>query len=140
MKNDTIVNPNFHKQTNEKLCTDISFNEYIIHGVSICLILFFAMYVFILINKENGKPKYQYTPRPEVYYETEIQYQFTDGTTKTEKINVYEFKDNIFLQNGNLQYQKIHLEGGMYLASKVTIASYVKTYSILKQDKKEQLR
>jgi len=71
------------------------------------------------------------------WFDTEIEVLFNDGTKANYKIDVYETTDNIRVNNGNLSYTKCTKATGGVVAFNMQLASFVKSYTIIRKDFKK---
>lgn len=96
-------------------------------SIPICIVFGFAS-----ILKDSSDRNYQ--PSTTQWFESEIQLNFKDGTSQIYNIDVYESYDNIELRNGNFSYWKCTKETGGVVSKNVQLASYVKSYKVLKSE------
>ena len=66
------------------------------------------------------------------WIETTIKVTYQDNETDTFNIDVYKTLDNIRIEDGNLSYQKSTKRVGGVVAKRIKLASYVKSFRVLR--------
>lgn len=107
--------------------------ETLIMVLAICFLFSLPFYWHYDLNKRD---KIASESIKVEWMETEIEVNFTDGTSQNYKIDVYENLDNIRVEDGNLSYKKSTKRSGGIVAYKVDLASFVKSFKIVSKKHK----
>jgi len=114
-------------------------------GAVLLVMIFFILCVFALreCQEEMSKNRSDQCDST-VWLKTSVKVNYQPDsdinsvTSDTFEVVVYEYSDNFSLENGCLSYWKYTPDKGYIISQKTSIACYVRSYQILKSDRKSK--